>query len=319
MRLYRSLAALRGRGKSPCRVAAIGAFDGLHLGHQQILTLMQREAAAHGCRSVVCSFEPMPTEFFAVDDPPPRLTCFRERFELLEAMGVDELFCPSFGAIRGWTPDVFVEELLVEALHVEHLVVGHDFRFGAGRAGTLEYLNRVGPRYGFDVTTVAPVFRDGERVSSTAIRDALRRGDLARARGMLGRDYAMSGRVVHGLGLGKDLGFPTANVNLKRRLAPVDGIFAVRVEGLGPELLDGVASVGNRPMIGGGKTLLEVYLFDFDRPIYGEYITVRFIRRLREERTFSDLAAMQEQMHRDVRDARAALGGAMAYTGAPKG
>lgn len=309
MRLYRSLAALGRCRDEAGRVAAIGAFDGLHLGHQEIVQLTRREAAARGCRSVVCSFEPMPTEFFAEGPPPPRLTCFRERFELLEAMGIDEMFCPSFGSIRAWPPRVFVEELLVKGLKVRHLVLGHDFQFGVGRSGTLEYLYRVGPRHGFDVTTVAPVYWQGERVSSTAIRSALQCGDLARAKHMLGRDYAISGRVVHGLGLGRNLGFPTANVNLKRRLAPVDGIFAVRVDGLGAQALDGVASVGNRPMIGGGKTLLEVYLFDFDGSIYGEYITVRFIRRLREERTFRDMPAMQEQIRRDVDAARAALAG----------
>lgn len=309
MRLCRSLGRLAAPAGEPSRVAAVGAFDGLHLGHQAILERTRQEAAHRGCRSVVCSFEPMPTEFFARGTPPPRLTCFRERFELLEAMGIDEMFCPRFGSIREWSPQVFVEELLVKRLNVAHLVVGEDFRFGAGRAGTVEYLHRVGPRHGFGVTTVAPVYWGDRRVSSTAIRDALQRGDLDTAKQMLGRDYAMSGRVVHGLGLGRDLGFPTANVNLKRRLAPVDGIFAVRVDGLGPTAVDGVASIGSRPMIGGGKTLLEVYLFDFDRAIYGEYITVRFIRRLREERTFSDLKAMQAQMRRDVRDAQAALGG----------
>lgn len=309
MRLYRSLGALMRCGREAGSVAAIGAFDGLHLGHQEILESVRREAATGGWRSVVCSFEPMPTEFFAEGLPPPRLTCFRERFELLEALGVDEMFCPSFRSIREWQPRIFVEELLVKGLSVRHLVVGHDFRFGIGRSGTLDYLQEAGARHGFGVTTVAPVYWQGRRVSSTAIRQALRRGDLQSAREMLGRDYAMSGRVVHGLGLGRDLGFPTANVNLKRRLAPVDGIFAVRVEGLGPRALDGVASIGNRPMIGDGKTLLEVYLFDFDRSIYGEYITVRFIRRLREERTFADMPAMQAQMRRDVEAARAALAG----------
>lgn len=307
MQLYRSPSSLRPEGEAPCRVAAIGAFDGLHVGHCEILQLMQREARARGCRSIVCSFEPMPSEFFSPADPPARLTCFRERFELLGAMGVDEMFCPPFDTVRRLEPEAFVEELLAEALNVEHVVVGHDFQFGAGRAGTLEHLQRMGPGLGFGVTVVAPVYRDGERVSSTTIRAALRAGDLAHAKRMLGRDYAMSGRVVHGRGIGRELGFPTANVNLKRRLAPVHGIFAVRVDGLGPRPLDGVASVGSRPMVGGGKTLLEVYLFDFERSIYGQYITVRFIRRLREERTFADLEAMQEQMHRDVRDARAAL------------
>ena len=151
------------------------------------------------------------------------------------------------------------------------------------------------------------MYCNGERVSSTAIRVALKNGDLAAARAMLGRDYSISGRVVRGLGLGRKLGFPTANVNLKRLQAPIDGIFAARVTGLGSVPLDGVASVGTRPTIGGGTALLEVFIFDFDRDIYGQYITVHFLKRLREERHFDDLAALQRQMHLDVAAARAAL------------
>jgi riboflavin kinase/FMN adenylyltransferase len=290
------------------RVATIGVFDGLHLGHQEILARTIATAADLRGRAVVCSFEPMPTEFFAPRNPPPRLTCFRERVELLDQFGVAELFCPKFDSVRDLTAESFIADLLVGGLDVRHVVIGHDFRFGAGRHGSIADLQAGGRRFGFGVTTVEPVFWRGERISSTAIRRALQAGDLVRAKGMLGRDYAMSGRVVHGRGLGKELGFPTANVNLKRRLAPVDGIFAVRVAGLGSGLRDGVASVGNRPMAGGGETLLEVFLFNFDRDIYGEYITVNFIERLREERTFVDLAAMQAQMHVDVCDARAALG-----------
>jgi riboflavin kinase/FMN adenylyltransferase len=289
-------------------VATIGVFDGLHLGHREIFARTAEIAGQLGCPTTVCSFEPMPTEFFAPSAPPARLTCFRERFELMRGAGVDELFCPHFGAVRDLSPERFVEDLLVGTLAVEHLVVGHDFRFGAGRRGTLDELATAGSTFGFGLTTVEPVFAGGERISSTAIRRSLKAGDLARAREMLGRDYSMSGRVVYGRGLGRDLGFPTANVNIKRRLAPVDGIFAVRVSGAGEGTLDGVASIGNRPMIGGGETLLEVYLFDFDRDIYGRYITVEFVSRLREERTFPDLAAMTEQMHADVRAAQAALG-----------
>ncbi len=157
------------------------------------------------------------------------------------------------------------------------------------------------------MTAVPAVYQDDRRVSSTVIRTALQGGDLKTARNMLGRDYSMSGKVIRGLGLGKNLGFPTANVNLKRRLTPVDGIFAARVSGLAEGLLDGVASVGTRPTVGGVIPLLEVFVFDFDRDIYGEYITVHFIERLREERKYSDVDSMVEQMHRDVVDARAAL------------
>jgi riboflavin kinase/FMN adenylyltransferase len=197
--------------------------------------------------------------------------------------------------------------VLAHGLNSVHVVVGDDFRYGAGRAGSIATLRADGARLGFDVAEVPPVYSDGQRVSSTGVRAALAAGDLAAAKAMLGRDYSISGRVVRGLSLGRTLGFPTANVHLKRRHAPVDGIFAARVGGLGPSLLDGVASVGTRPTIGGGRALLEVYIFDYDRDIYGRYITVHFVKRLREERHFADLEALRRQMEIDAAEAQAAL------------
>ena len=307
MHLTRSLASLN--HVHPSRVLAIGAFDGLHLGHQEILRQTLSIAAERSELATAFTFEPTPAEFFTPNTPPARLTCFRERFELLEDLGMPALFCPHFGTLSRFEHAEFVAQVLVAKLKVGHVVVGHDFRFGAGRRGTLEDLRGAGERFGFGVTTIDPVFMDGKRISSTAIRAALAKGDLRLAKEMLGRDYSMSGRVVHGLNLGRELGFPTANVNLKRRLSPVDGIFAVRVTGLESHPLDGVASVGSRPTVSGGEILLEVFLFDFDRDIYGEYITVTFVERLREERTFHDLEALKQQMHVDVRDAQAALAG----------
>jgi riboflavin kinase / FMN adenylyltransferase len=286
---------------------AVGAFDGLHLGHEEILTELKRQAAALGGRALVFSFEPTPAEFFSRADPPPRLTRFRERFERLQAVGIDEFFCPWFESVQALAPRAFIEDVLVGALDARHVVVGHDFRFGAGRRGAIDDLLAAGTALGFGVTTVPAVYRNGQRVSSTMIRAALGAGDLAAAKGMLGRDYSMSGRVVYGLGLGKQLGFPTANVHLKRRQTPVHGIFAARVGGLGDRLLDGVASVGSRPTVGGGEPLLEIHIFDFDRDIYGKHITVHFVERLREERHFPDLDALREQIRLDVLDARAAL------------
>jgi riboflavin kinase / FMN adenylyltransferase len=305
VRLYRKLSSVP--PQSVARVVTIGVFDGLHAGHEAILRTAKAEADAAGRRSLTFTFEPTPKEFFAPTNPPPRLTRFRERFERFAALGIDELCCPSFGAIRDMPAQTFIDELLVKRLDARHVVVGDDFRFGAGRGGTVADLRAAGERHRIRVTEVAPVYWCGERVSSTAIRLALKAGDLVTARGMLGRDYSISGRVVRGLGLGRRLGFPTANVNLKRLQAPVDGIFAARVGGLGAGLLDGVASVGTRPTIGGGAALLEVLIFDFDRDIYGEYITVHFVKRLREERHFADLPALQRQMHADVAAARAAL------------
>ena len=307
MQLYRTLGSLDRRGAAVPRVVTIGVFDGLHIGHRAILDEAQRQAGAAGQRTLVFTFEPTPKEFFSPATAPPRLTRFRERFEQLATLGVDELFCPHFRAVRDLAPAAFIDALLVGKLGARHVVIGDDFRFGAERRGTVDELRASGRRHGFGVTEVPPVSWHGQRVSSTAIRQALKMGDLDAARGMLGRDYSISGRVVRGLGLGRQLGFPTANVNLKRLQAPIDGIFAARVTGLGALPLPGVASVGTRPTIGGNQALLEVLIFDFDREIYGEYITVHFVKRLREERHFADLPAMQRQMHADVAAARAAL------------
>jgi len=307
MRLYRTFASLRRSPSPKPRAVAIGVFDGVHLGHQAILERARRVANEIGGSSLVLTFEPTPKEFFSPATAPPRLTRFRERFELLQSLGLDELFCAKFGAVRGLTPRAFIDDLLIADLGARHVVVGDDFRFGADRSGTVAELRAHGGRHGLVVTEVPPVFFKGQRVSSTAIRDALKVGDLATARDMLGRDYSISGRVVRGLGLGRKLGFPTANVHLKRIQAPIDGIFAARVTGLGEKPLDGVASVGTRPTIGGGTALLEVMIFDFDRDIYGRYITVHFVKRLREERHFADLELLKRQMHVDVAAARAAL------------
>jgi riboflavin kinase/FMN adenylyltransferase len=306
MLLYRYLSASM-KASPSSRALTIGAYDGIHLGHRAILTELRRQARDVGLPAAVLSFEPMPREFFAQANPPARLTRFREKFECLDEVGIDELFCPHFSAVRDLSPDVFIRELLVDRLRVRRIIVGDDFRFAAGRVGDTDDLRRAGLRHGFDVTTVPAVFWRDRRISSTDIRLALHAGDLETARGMLGRDYSMSGRVVRGLGLGRQLGFPTANVSLNRRQTPVEGIFAARVIGLPGGSLDGVASVGTRPTVGGEKPLLEVYIFDFDRDIYGEYITVQFVERLREERKYADLDSMVVQMHKDVSAARAAL------------
>lgn len=306
MRLLRNLASLERCAAGP-RVVTIGVFDGLHLGHRAILDTARAQAARAGLGTLVLTFEPTPKEFFSPTTAPPRLTRFRERFEQLAEFGIDELFCPHFASVRPLSSAEFIERLLVAKLGARHVVIGDDFRFGVDRAGNVTELEAAGRRLGFGVTEVAPVVWNGQRVSSTAIRQALKVGDLKLARALLGRDYSISGRVVRGLGLGRKLGFPTANVDLKRLQTPIDGIFAARVTGVGPVPLPGVASVGTRPTIGGSEALLEVMIFDFDRDIYGKHITVHFVERLREERRFADLDALTQQMHLDVAAARAAL------------
>ena len=306
MQFYRHLSQLKKIGPQ-ARAVTVGAYDGIHLGHQEILRQVKAQAQKVSGRALVLSFEPMPKEFFSPDKPAARLTRFRERYELLREFGIEEFFCPSFSSVNDLSPQAFIQNVLLNGLNASHIVVGDDFRFAAQRIGTLDDLVNAGSTSGFGVTAVPAVYHKNQRASSTAIRKALRVGDMTTARGMLGRDYSISGRVVRGLGLGKKLGFPTANVNLNRRLAPVDGIFAARVNGLAESALDGVVSVGVRPTVGGVEPLVEVFIFDFDRDIYGKYITIEFIERLREERTYSDIEAMTKQMHKDVADAMSVL------------
>ncbi|MCC5862852.1 MAG: bifunctional riboflavin kinase/FAD synthetase [Gammaproteobacteria bacterium] len=311
MQVFRSLpalAALTARDRRGC-IATIGAYDGVHLGHQEILRRVRERADERGVPSLVFSFEPIPREYFAADLPPPRLTRFRERAELFATAGIDWFFCPRFDArMQGIRSGEFIDRLLVGGIRPARVVIGDDFRFARNREGGLEELREAGSRNGFDVEQVGSVFVDGDRVSSTAIRAALQAGDLARAERMLGRPYRMSGRVVPGRRLGRELGFPTANVSPGRRSSPLSGIFAVRVYGLGAEALPGVASIGTRPTVeGDGQVVLETHLFDFSGDIYGRHIAVEFVARLRNEEKFASLPAMVEQMHRDCALAREIL------------
>ncbi len=296
------------RGFPGQSVVTIGTFDGVHVGHQRILRRVMEKARARNLPAVVFSFEPTPGEFFSRGTPPARLTRFREKFEALEQFGVDWLFCPPFDAgMEALGPDEFIERLLVERLGVKYLVVGDDFRFAKNRRGTIDSLRDGGKQLGFSVEQVPSVLEEGHRVSSTKIRGLLADGELDRAKKLLGRYYRMTGRVIDGQKLGKQLGFPTANVNLSRAASPIGGIFAVRVDGLGPALLNGVASVGTRPTVDGVEPVLEVHIFDFDQDIYGAYIQVEFIAKLREEVKFPDLRSLTEQMHIDAAEAREIL------------
>ena len=281
-------------------VATIGSFDGLHLGHQRLLEHVRNEAAERGLPSIVMSFEPTPKEFFLAAKPPSRLMRFREKFEALAANGIDIFFCPRFNeAMKNIAADTFIRQILVHALNVRHLVIGDDFRFAQDREGHLDMLRQAGSTLGFTVEQMSSVVEHDVRVSSSVIRDALWQGDLERATALLGRPYRMSGKVIVGERVGRKLGYPTANVNLNRKQSAVMGIFAVRVTGADWGPLDAVASIGTRPTFGGIKPLLEVHIFDFDRDIYGEYIHVDFIGRLRSEEKFDDVDELVEQMHRD--------------------
>lgn len=308
MRLVRHLADLPFAHLRAGSVVTIGAYDGLHLGHEQLLERVRAAAHARSLPAVVMSFEPTPREFFSRNAPPARLMRFREKFEALADRGIDIFYCPRFDArMRDVAADAFIRRILVHGLCARHIVIGDDFRFAARREGTLEHLQRAGRALEFSVEQVPSVVVNGIRVSSTAIRQALWDGKLEDATALLGRPYRMSGKVVMGEKLGRTLGFPTANVDLRRKQSAVMGIFAVRVHGLPGGGRDAVASVGTRPTFDGTQPLLEVHIFDFDEQIYGEYIHVDFIARLRSEEKYDDVEELVAQMHRDADNARSIL------------
>lgn len=285
--------------------ATIGNFDGVHRGHQAVIARVVRQARRQGCVSTVIIFEPTPAEHFSLATAPARLTRFAEKVRALRGTGVDQLLCLRFDAFfAGLEPDVFADEVLVRGLGVRRVVVGDDFRYGRKRAGDYQSLQATGEAEGFEVAHMDTFSLDGDRVSSTAVRAALSSGNLQRARVMLGRPYAISGRVIRGQQLGRQLGYPTANIALKRGKSALHGIFAVRVSMAGNMLVDGVASLGQRPTVEGDHDLLEVHLFDFDKDIYGEHISVHFFAKIREEERFSGLEAMIRQMRVDERHAR---------------
>jgi len=289
-------------------VATIGAYDGLHLGHRKLLENVQDEAKTRGLPSVLMSFEPTPREFFHAEKPPARLMNFNEKFKALANTGIDIFYCPRFdNTMKNIAADTFVRQILVHAMNVKHLVIGEGFQFATERAGDVSLLKRAGRSLGFTVHEIPSIVSGDQRISSTAIRAALLEGDLEQAEQLLGRHYRMSGRVIMGKRLGRELGYPTANVNLNRRQSAVLGIFAVRVSGMDWGPLDAVANVGTRPTFDGTKPLLEVHIFDFDREIYGEAIHVDFIARLRSEEKFEVVDDLIEQMHRDSARARKIL------------
>ncbi|MEJ2273183.1 MAG: bifunctional riboflavin kinase/FAD synthetase [Woeseiaceae bacterium] len=308
MRLVRHLGDMPYERLAAGSVVTIGAFDGIHLGHRQLLRRVVQVAQETGCPAVAMSFEPTPKEFFLRDSPPARLMRFREKYEALADRNIEIFFCPRFdAAMRDISAAAFIRRILIHGLNARHLVVGDDFRFARRREGSREDLERVGAVLGLDIEQVPSIIVEGVRVSSTAIREALAAGDVARATALLGRPYRMSGRVVAGRCVGRSLGYPTANVDLRRRQSAVMGIYAVRVHGLPEGPLDGVASVGTRPTFDLTKPLLEVHLFDFDRDIYGEYIHVDFIEHLRDEERFDTVEQLVAQMQRDEQNARSAL------------
>jgi len=298
MQLYRTIPAQA----NASRVLAIGNFDGVHLGHRALLDRLVATARQHGLPPAVMTFEPHPRELFAPEQAPARLTSLREKLALLEACGVEEVFLLHFSRkLAGLTAEEFIDRVLVQGLAVRHLIIGDDFRFGKGRAGDFGMLQAAGQRHGFSVEAMHTIESDGERVSSSAVREALAAGELEHAARLLGRPYCIAGRVVHGDKIGRKIGWPTANIQLKRKRLALAGVFAATVSGLDKRHLPGAASLGVRPTLGRGlRPVLEVHLFDFDREIYGQHLSVHFLHKLRDEMKFDSFEALSAQIARDV-------------------
>jgi len=295
-------------------VATIGNFDGVHLGHQTVLGQLAEKAAALGLPMVVVLFEPQAQEFFAPDKAPARLSRFREKIQALRRFSVDQVLCLRFShQLASLSPDDFIQRILIEGLRVRYLVVGDDFRFGFKRQGDFNTLFKAGGISGFQVARMPSFHADGVRISSTLIRQALKEGNMSVAEKLLGHPYRMSGCVVYGDERGRTIGFPTANIRMHRTAVALSGVFVVAVFGLLPEPIYGVANIGNRPTVNGTETLLEVHLFDYDKEIYGRYLQVDFLHKLRGETRFPSFAALKKQIDADCLMAKQFLQQTMHY------
>ena len=286
-------------------VLTIGNFDGVHQGHQAVLEQVRAQAKRLGLPSMVMTFEPQPMEFFGHDKAPARLTRLRDKYVQLNKLHIDRLLCVNFNQrFASMSPSHFIRDLLVERLGVKFLVVGDDFCFGRNRQGNFAMLQQAGKHFGFDVVSTQSFCVEQTRVSSTAIRQALKADHLSEAAQMLGRDYSISGRVSHGRKLGRTIGFPTANIPLKRCVSPVSGVYVVQVLGIQGEPLGGVANIGQRPTVNGVRQQLEVHLFDFTGDLYGQQLEIVLLHKLRDERKFESFDALKQQIELDAETAR---------------
>ena len=294
-------------------VLTLGNFDGVHLGHRALFARLRKVGHALNLPTLVLTFEPHPREFFSPKQVPARLSVLREKLEHFADAGVDICCVCRFDAtFAALSAQDFIDQVLVDALDVRHIIVGDDFRFGARRVGDFQLLQSAGQTRGFGVEALEPISVTCQRVSSSAVRAALDKGDMVTAEALLGRPYMMDGRVVHGDKIGRSLGFATANLRVKHAPLPLAGVFCVTVRGsserwhhhFGERALQGVANLGTRPTARGVRTMLEIHLFDFDADIYGEHLSVYFRRRLREEQRFPDFDALKRQIAADIQEAR---------------
>jgi riboflavin kinase/FMN adenylyltransferase len=287
-------------------VLTIGNFDGVHIGHKAVITKLAERGKALGLPVVILIFEPQPLEYFLGNNAPPRLTRLREKINQFAKLPVADLVIVRFNKqLADSDAEQFIEQALVCSLNVKHLVIGDDFRFGKNRLGGFAMLQEKGEQHGFTVVDTGSLQVQGQRVSSTLIRNALAEGDLAQAEAMLGYPYSVCGRVINGDKRGRTIGYPTANVSLSRKNAPISGVFAVTLTGVDDKEIAGVANVGVRPTVdGNNKVVLETYLFDFDKDIYGYQVTVHFKQKIRAERRFQTLDELKAQIDDDVAAAK---------------
>jgi len=288
-------------------VLTIGNFDGVHKGHQKVISALVAKAKALNCVAAVLVFEPQPQELFAPDTAPARLCRLRDKYNLLKKLGVERFICVNFTRkFAGQSAEQFIEQLLVNKLGVKHLIVGDDFHFGKNRQGNYSMLCKAGVQFGFEVSDTASCKTQSCRISSTAIRKALEEERFIDVENMLGRAYSITGRVFHGDKRGRQLGFPTANILLKRRVSPLSGVFAVVIQ-TSKGSFNGVANIGARPTVSGIRQQLEVHVFDFEDNLYGEIIEVIVKKKLRQVMKFDSLDALKEQINKDSEQARLVL------------
>ncbi len=315
MKLVRGLRSLISQNKTlsfsdvGC-VATIGNFDGVHLGHKVIIEQVKDKARAFGVPSVVVVFEPQPQEYFRKTDAPARLMRFREKLVALQALNIDYLVCLAFNdELHEMPANQFIDQVLIAGLNIRHLVIGDDFRFGCDRAGDFALLSQAGkaPKeqaQGFSVESTRTIELEGDRVSSTRVRNALDDNEFQLAGRLLGHPYTISGCIVHGRKLGRQLGVPTANVSLGRKVLVLNGVYAVEAELESGSCWQGVANIGVRPTVDGVQPSLEVHLFDFKGSIYGEHLKVVFRHKIRNEQKFSNIDALKEQIFNDIKETK---------------
>ena len=305
MELIRGLHNLREKHRA-C-VLTIGKFDGVHLGHQAVLTQVVDKARKLGLPATVMVFEPQPEELFTPHNAPARLSVLRDKYSQLEALGIDRLLCVKFNhEFASLSAQHFVEDLLVGALGVKFLVVGDDFRFGKGRVGDFNYLQQEGRKCHFEVVSTQSFRVENCRISSTAVREALALSNFKLVEQMLGRPFTIAGKVLHGDKKGRTIGFPTANLKLKRVKVPVNGVFAVQVQ-IKNKIYAGVANIGHRPTVNGQRTQLEVHIFDFNKNLYGQFISVALKHKIRDEMKFDSFEQLHQQIQQDAKKAQQML------------